>query len=170
MKGFFTTVLLILLVIPLVFGQTLPPPATDPVNLYAVGGSWNQSASSVTSQQYAATVMYARSQTERGTYAFTALDLVPTSVAPITLTTQTSVGIAQRVLAVGGWNIYATAASGPSWTGTNTGWAWIAGGMASKAIGTKGWRIMPNIRTIKSSVNGNSGVQLIIGVMAGYGS
>jgi hypothetical protein len=153
----------------MVFGQIATAPATEPINLYAVGGSWNQSASGITAQQYAATAMYARAQTAAGTYAFTAIDLVPTSMTPVTLTTQTSVGIAQRVLSVAGWNIYATAASGPSWTGTNTGWAWLAGGMASHAVGKGNWRVMPNVRAIKSSINNNSGVQLIIGVMVGFG-
>jgi hypothetical protein len=143
----------------MVFGQIATAPATEPINLYAVGGSWNQSASGITAQQYAATAMYARAQTAAGTYAFTAIDLVPTSMTPVTLTTQTSVGIAQRVLSVAGWNIYATAASG----------AWLAGGMASHAVGKGNWRVMPNVRAIKSSINNNSGVQLIIGVMVGFG-
>ena len=142
---------------------------TDPTNIYALGGSWNQSASSQTSQQFAATAMYARAQTEAGTYAFTALDIVPTSIAPITLTNQVSVGVAQRVLTLGAWKVYATAAAGPSWSGTNSGWAWLAGGMASRPLGKGSWRIMPNIRTVKSSVNNNSGYQLILGVMFGFG-
>ena len=143
--------------------------STEPLNVYAFGGSWNQSVSSQTSQQFAATVMYARSQTQSGTYAFTALDIVPTSVQPVTLTNQTSIGIGQRVLTLAGWRAYLTGATGPSWTGTNAGWAWIVGGMATHAIGKGGWMIMPNVRTIKSSVNNNSGYQLILGAMFGFG-
>ena len=139
--------------------------ATDPANIYALGGSWNQSASTETSQQFAATALYARKQSEAGTYAFTAIDIVPTSVQPITLTTQTSVGVAQRVLGLGGWTIYATVAAGPSWTGMNTGWAWLAGGMASHPLGKTDWKVAPNVRTIKSSVNNNSGYQIIIGAL-----
>ena len=144
--------------------------ATDPTNVYGFGGSWNQSASSQTSQQFAATAMYARAQTQAGTYAFTAIDLVPTSIQPITLTTQASVGIAQRFVTLGTWKLYGTAAAGPSWTGTNSGWAWIAGGMATHQIGKTQWKVMPNIRTVKSSVSNNSGYQLIIGVMVGLGN
>ena len=160
-------IIVFLLVAVLGFGQTTN---TDPSNLYSFGASWNQSASATVAQQFAGTAMYARKQTEKGTYAFTALDIVPTSVTPITVTTQTSIGVAQRVMAVGGWNFYMTAAAGPSWTGTNTGWAWIAGGLASHPIGKTGWSVMPNVRTIKSSVNNNSGYQLIIGVMVGFGN
>lgn len=166
MKTTFAGILVLLLAAVCAFAQT---PA-DPINIYALGGSWNQSASSVTSQQFAATALYARAQNTVGTYAFTALDLVPTSVTPITLTTQTSVGIAQRALTISGWKIYGTAAAGPSWTGNNSGWAWIAGGMATHPLGKGNWRIMPNVRTIKSSVSNNSGYQLIIGLMIGSGS
>ena len=167
MKTAFKLIALFLLVAVLGFGQTA---TADPTNLYSFGMSWNQSASATVAQQFAGTAMYARKQTEAGTYAFTALDIVPTAVNPITVTNQTSVGIAQRVLTVGGWKIYGTAAAGPSWTGSNSGWAWLAGGMASRSIGSKGWRIMPNIRTIKSSVSNGSGYQLIIGVMVGFGN
>jgi hypothetical protein len=167
MKNFILTISLLAITAVAAFGQTVTPTTQ---NIYAFGLSWNQSASTSVAQQIAGTAMYARQQNSAGTYVFTAIDIVPTTVTPVTITTQTSVGVAQKVLAFGGWTFYATAAAGPSWTGTNTGWAWLAGGMGTHSIGKNGWQIMPNVRTIKSSVGNNSGYQLIIGVMLGFGS
>jgi hypothetical protein len=164
MRNIILTLSLLVITAVAAFGQT------DQTNVYGFGIAWDQSASNITSQQYAVTAMYARAQTEKGTYAFTALDIVPTSVKPVTVTTQTSVGVAQRVLTLNGWNFYATGATGPSWSGTNAGWAWIMGGMATHSIGKTGWKVMPNIRTIKSSINNNSGYQLIFGCMFGFGN
>jgi hypothetical protein len=146
------------------FGQV-----ADPTNIAAIGGSWDQSASSMTSQQFAMTAMYARKQTQAGTYAFTVLDVVPTSVKPITFTTQTSVGLGQCGLHLGSWNLCGTAAAGPSWTGNNAGWAWTWGGMAKHSLGKHGWMLMPNVRVIRSSVNNRSGSQMIVGALFGFG-
>lgn len=179
------SVLLILMAVisvPMIYAQTATTPAvsppavsatdtattaTDSLNIWGAGISWNQGASSSAAQQIAGTAMYARQQTTAGTYAFTVFDAVPTTLKPVTVTTDVAVGVAQRLFTVTGWQIYLTAAAGPSWTGSNTGWAWTGGGMATHQIKTSSWWIGPNVRTLKSSVNGNSGYQLIIGLMAG---
>jgi hypothetical protein len=163
--------------VPTIYAQTATTPATsppaatatltDPLNIWGAGISWNQGASASAAQQFAGTAMYARQQTSAGTYAFTVFDAVPTTLQPVTVTTDVAAGVAQRVFTVAGWQVYLTAAAGPSWSGAATGWAWTGGGMATHAVGKSSWWIGPNIRTVKSSVNNNSGYQLIAGLLAG---
>ena len=150
------------------FAQTTNPAlsVTDPLNIWGAGLSWNQSASASMSQQFAGSALYARAQNTVGTYAFTMIDAVPTSYRPFTTTTNIGVGIGQKVLTVGAWTLYGTAAAGPSWSGPNTGWNWSGGAMATHDLKNKWW-IGLNARTIRSSVNQNSGNQYIFGVLAG---
>ena len=138
----------------------------DPLNIWGVGVSWNQSASASASQQFAGTALYAREQNTVGTYAFGVLDAVPTSYQPFTTCTNLGVGLGQKLVAVGSWTIYATAAAGPSWSGANTGWNWTGGAIATHAIKGKWWAGV-NARTIRSSVNQNSGQQYIFGLLVG---
>ena len=145
------------------FSQTT---AAAPANIYGAGVSWNQGASSSAAQQFAGTALYARQQTTAGTYAFTVLDAVPASYAPFTVTTNLGVGVAQQVFTLSNWTVYATVAAGPSWSGSNTGWNWTGGAIATHTIKGKWW-IGPNARVVKSSVNNNSGYQLILGLVAG---
>lgn len=142
------------------FSQTLSP--TDPLNIWGVGVSWNQSAQ----QQVAGTLLYAREQTAAGTYAFGVIDAVPTAYKPLTVVTNLGVGVGQKILSINGWSIYATVAAGPSWSGQSTGWNWTGGGIATHAIKGKWWGGL-NARVVKSSVNNNSGSQFIFGVLAG---
>ncbi len=150
------------------FAQTTNPALsiTDPLNIWGVGVSWNQSASPVLSQQFSGNAFYARDQTTAGTYAFGLIDAVPTSFTPFTTTTNLGVGIGQKVMTVGTWKIYGTVAAGPSWSGTNTGWNWSGGAMATHDLNAKYWFGF-NARAIRSSVNQNSGNQYIFGVLVG---
>jgi hypothetical protein len=144
--------------------QTLSP--TDPLNIWGVGMSWNQSASANMSQQFAGTALYAREQNTMGTYAFGVFDVVPTSYQPFTTASNLGVGVGQKILTVGSWRLYGTAAAGPSWSGPNTGWNWSGGGMATHDVRGKWW-VGLTVRTIRSSVNQNSGNQYIFGVLGG---
>jgi hypothetical protein len=116
----------------------------------------------------AGTALYAKQASGVGTYAFTVTDALPTKFTPFTVTNNTSAGIAQRVVTVHGVEVFIPTAAGISYSGTNTGWSWSTGALA--LIPLKGnTRIAPNVRVVKSSVNGNSGYQLIAGVLFGWG-
>lgn len=141
----------------------LPLAAQQPANLYAAGVSYNASAS----PRVAGMALYARALNDSGTYAFTVFDALPSTQAPYTVTSQIGVGIAQRLFNIQGLPVYAPTAAGISWTGRNTGWAWTTGAMTSIAL-RNGWRIMPNVRVLKSSV-ADGGYAPIVGVMVGWG-
>jgi hypothetical protein len=148
------------------FGQTAPPPTESlPSNIYAGGISFNSSAS----PRIAGTGLYARLISDgSGTYAFTALDALPASVKPFTVTTNMSVGIAQKLFSVGKVPIFVPTSAGVSFTGSNTGWAWSTGALASIKL-KNNWRVLPNVRLMKSSVSNGSGYQPIVGVLFGWG-
>ena len=136
---------------------------TAPSNIYAAGASWNQNAS----PQIAGSALYARAVSD-STYAFTVVDVLPTTMKPITVTTQFGAGVAQKVLTINSVRIYVPTSAGVSYNGQNTGWAWSTGGMAVATV-SGNWRIMPNVRVVKSSVSNGTGYQLIAGVMFGWG-
>ena len=134
-----------------------------PSNIYAGGISWNQNAS----PQIAGTGLYARKVSD-STYAFTSVDVLPTTLKPFSVTTQFGAGVAQKVLTINNVRIYVPTSAGVSYNGSNTGWAWSTGGMAVLTV--KGnWRAMPNVRVVKSSVSNNTGYQLIVGALFGWG-
>lgn len=141
--------------------------AQDPqaTNLYAAGVSFNNSGS----PSVAGTALYAHSISDgSGTYAFTVVDALPSSYHPFTVTTNFSAGIAQKVFSIGKVPFYIPTAAGVSFTGTNTGWAWSTGALASIKVKTN-WRIMPNVRVVKSSVSGGTGYQPVVGILFGWG-
>lgn len=116
----------------------------------------------------AGTGLYARLMAGTGTYAFTVVDALPTTLRPFVVTTQFSTGVAQRIFTLGKVSIYVPTAAGVSYSGTNTGWAWTTGALAT--IPVKGnYHIMPNVRVVKSSVSQGTGYQLITGVLFGAG-
>lgn len=149
----------VFLALPL-FAQT-----EQPTNLYAAGVSFNNGAT----PRIAGTGLYARLINDgSGTYAFTAIDALPNTLRPFTVTSNIGVGVAQKLFAVGKVPIYVPGAVGVSWTGANVGWQWNTGALASVKL--KGnWRVMPNVRIVKSSVSNGSGYQPIVGVLFGWG-
>lgn len=138
--------------------------ADDVQNLYAVGVTYNPGAT----PSLAGTGLYARKLLDAGTYAFTAVDALPNSVKPYTVTTNMGIGVAQRIATIGRFPIYVPTAAGVSFNGANTGWQWNAGALTSIRI--KGnYRVLPTIRVLKSSVSGGTGYQPIVGVLFGFG-
>jgi hypothetical protein len=132
-------------------------------NLAAVGMSYQPGASPAV----AGTGMYAKALAGTpGTYVFTVADALPLSVKPFTVITQFGAGIAQKIFAVGRVTLFVPTSAGVSVNGSNTGWAWTGGGLAS--ITTKRGNIMPNVRVVKSSVAAGQGYTLIAGVMFGW--
>lgn len=119
----------------------------------------------------AGTGLYAKLIAGTGTYAFTVVDAVPNTVKPLAVTTSYSVGISQKVFDLKFGNlvvpVFVPTAAGVSYAGGNVGWAWNTGGLAAIPI-SKQWRLMPNVRAVKSSVGGD-GYRLIAGVMIGWG-
>lgn len=146
-----------LLLSALSFGQ-------NATNIYAGGLSFNGTAS----PRIAGTGLYARLISDgSGTYAFTVVDALPASARPFTVTTNMGVGIAQKLFTVGKVPIYVPATAGVAWTGSNLGWQWSGGALASVKL--KGnWRVMPNVRFLKASVGG-AGYQPIAGILVGWG-
>jgi hypothetical protein len=143
------------------FAQT----GTLPSNLYAAGISLNNSGSPA----IAGTGLYARLVSpDTGTYAFTVIDALPASVKPFTVTTNMGVGVAQKLFTIGKVPIFVPSSAGISWNGTNTGWAWSAGALASIKL-KNNWRVLPNLRVVKSSVSNGTGYQPIVGVLFGWG-
>lgn len=139
-----------------------PAPLTS---IYAAGISFNNSASPA----IAGTGLYARLLSDNtGTYAFTAVDALPNTLKPFTVTSNFSAGLAQKVFTIGKVPVYVPTAAGVSFNGSNTGWAWSTGAMASVKL--KGnWRIFPTVRIAKSSVSNGTGVQPIVGILFGWG-
>lgn len=153
------------------FGQTPTPtptpaaPATLPSNVYAVGVSYNQGAS----PSIAGTGLYAHLISDgSGTYAFTVVDALPASVKPFTVNTNVGAGIAQKLFTVGKVPVLIPTAAGISFNGTNTGWSWSTGVLASIKVNGQ-LRIMPNVRVQKSSVSVGAGYQPIAGILIGWG-
>lgn len=145
--------------------QQIPEAASANIqNLYAAGISYNNGASPA----IAGSALYARLVADSGTYAFTAVDFVPNTLRPLTVNTNIGVGVAQKVATIANVPIYVPTSAGISFNGTNTGWQWNAGGLAS--IHIKGnYYAMPSVRLVKSSVSNGSGYQPIVGVLFAWG-
>jgi len=135
-----------------------------PTNVYAAGISFNNAGTPA----IAGTALYAKLLADgSGTYAFTVVDALPTNVKPFTVTSNISAGIAQKVFSIGKIPIFLPTAAGISFNGTNTGWAWSTGGMAS--IPLKGnWKLFPHVRIAKSSVSNGTGYQPVVGLLIGW--
>lgn len=133
-------------------------------NLIAGGITVNPGAS----PQIAGTAIYAHTTNALGTYAFTVFDALPMSTKPFVVDTAMGAGIAPKAFTFGTVDIFIPTSAGVSYTGNNTGWAWTTGGLASIPIGKTAWRIMPNVRVLKSSVGSNA-YQLMGGILIGWG-
>ena len=143
-----------------------PPPAPSATltNIYAAGISGNTAGS----PPIAGTALYAHALGDTGTYAFTVIDALPASARPLTVTTNISAGVSQKLFSLGSVPIFVPTSAGVSFNGTNTGWAWSTGALASIKI-KNNWRVFPNVRIVKSSVSNGTGYQPIVGVLFGWG-
>lgn len=142
-----------------------PAHAQTANNIYAAGVSGNPSGSPM----IAGTGLYARLVSgSTGTYAFTAYDVLPNSYKPLTVTSNVSAGVAQKIFTIGKTPIFIPSSAGISFQGSNTGWAWTTGATAPIKIGKGNWRLFPTLRVAKSSVSGGTGVQPIFGLLIGY--
>lgn len=162
-----------MLLAAIVLGLVLAPsaraqaaPTPDPLqNIYAAGVSYSVNASPA----IAGTALYAHLIADSGTYTFTAIDAVPNTIKPFTVTSNIGAGIAQKIATLGKVPIYVPTAVGVSWSGTNTGWQWNSGALA--AVHIKGqYYLMPAVRFLKSSVSGGTGYQPMFTVLFGWGN
>jgi hypothetical protein len=138
---------------------------TDGVdNLYAGGLSYSINGGT------AGTGLYARNLhlSNDGTYGFTVIDAVPSSIKPFLVTSNVGIGIAQA-LTVAGHKVYVPTSAGVSWTGTNVGFQWN-GGALIPVKSYKGIDIFVDARFLKSNVSAGSGYQPIVGFLVGWGS
>lgn len=159
MKQFLVCLLVVLVLALSSFAQS------NVSNIYAAGVSYNNSAS----PQVAGTALYARLISDgSGTYAFSVFDALPQSTHPFTITSNVGAGIAQKLFNISGVSFYVPTSAGISFTGANTGWQWNTGLLASIHL-KNSWRVMPNVRVIKSSVSGGSGYQPVVGILIGWG-
>jgi hypothetical protein len=138
--------------------------SAGPDNFYGAGLSYNAGASPA----IAGTGLYAHKIADSGTYAFTVVDALPTTLRPFVVNTNFSVGVAQKVASFGSVPIFVPTAAGVSYNGANTGWAWSTGGMAVIKL-KHDIAIMPNVRLVKSSVSNGTGYQPVVGVLFGWG-
>jgi hypothetical protein len=157
--------------IPPLFSQTASPPVTPPelTEVFAAGGSWNQNGN----PQFAFTVFNAH-RVSTGLFTFSVVDVFaltnPTPLAPgqskYSITTTPTTGVAQHLRDFGKVKIYVIATVGAAAGGSRVGWAYTTGGCAYIGLG-KGLSIIPNFRTVKTSLSGD--FQGIYGVAFGWG-
>lgn len=146
------------------FAQTAAAPSpADVQNLYAAGVSYSAGAS----PSLAGTALYAHLLTDSGTYAFTAVDALPNTTQPFTVTTNIGAGIAQKVVTIGKYPVFMPTAAGISWNGPSTGWQWNGGALVAIPLKSN-YYLMPSVRFLKSSVS-NSGYQPILGLLFAWG-
>lgn len=136
-------------------------------NLYFAG------ASADTNGHVSGSALWAHSVNSVGTYAFTAVDFIPASVKPFTVTTNVAVGISQKIATIDGVSFYAPTSAGISFTGTNTGLAWSTGIGAPIKLHTDkrgfNWYAMPTVRWGQSTAV-SGGITPIFGILFGGGS
>lgn len=159
-------------------------PAAPPDNLYGLGMSYNSGASpAVAGNAFYAKLLSANQSTSdvgggvmvttfHPTYSFTLLDILPDTVKPFSVTTNISSGIAQQVFQLGPVNLFTIGTAGLSVGNTNLGWTWTAGAFGDynfkKAGKPTKLDLIVGARTIKSSVSGGSGYQIIPGAGLAY--
>lgn len=158
------------LAIALPFAAAQQPALEERQDVFGAGGSYNSSPAAVPS--FAGTIMYAH-RVSQGLYSFTLVDVFAMpNPAPVeggssyVITTTPTTGLAQYLREIGGVKTYAIGTVGASAGGSQLGWAYSAGGAAYIGLG-KGWCLIPNLRLLKSSLNGE--FQGIFGVMIGWG-
>ena len=138
-------------------------PAQD-TNFVAGGASFNGSGS----PQFSVTGLYTR-LLAGNTLSYIVFDAVPTTTRPYVIVNDLSIGPAQRMLTAGRFSLYTVTGAGVSWaSGKNTGWTLNGGELLAIQLWGK-WYIAPSFRFVKSSVNQNSGSQVLITVLIGKG-
>lgn len=157
-------ILLVLLLLPAgLHAQTTVPEGTLPANIYAIGPSYNPSAT----PQIAGSAFYGRRLADN-TYGFTELDALPEPVKPFTVSTNVGMGVAQKLVTFRNVPIYGAMGTGIHWTGSATDWQWNGGFLAAiplkKACAT--CYLMPNARFL--SVGGGQ-YRPILGFWFGFG-
>ncbi|MDE2099240.1 MAG: hypothetical protein KGL39_18445 [Patescibacteria group bacterium] len=168
MKCFLSSIVLAIVLVFLVpagvLAQTSAPPASLQ-NIYGAGVSYSVNASPAV----AGTALYAHLlSADSGTYAFTAIDALPNTLKPFTVSTNLGAGVAQKVFTLGKVPFYMPTAAGISFNGSNTGWQWNGGMLASIHIKNQ-YYLMPTVRFLKSSVSNGTGYQPIVGVLFAWG-
>lgn len=144
--------------------QTPAPTTSLPSSFYAIGGSYNPSAS----PSFAGTLLVAKNIAISGTnqLAFTVIDVLPVNLKTLTVSTNIGLGDAIKLATIAGHNVYAPTSAGVTYTGSNTGWNWSTGLAVPVKIRSGNWYAVPNVRVLKSSV---STYQLVPGVLFGWG-
>ena len=145
-------------------GSNPAAPAPGIQQLFMGGVSYSVGATPAV----AGTGLYAHALNTSGTYAFTAIDALPNTLKPFTVSTNVGIGVAQQIFTIGNLPIFMPTAAGISWSGTNTGWQW-SGGVFVPIKMKNGWYLGPSVRFLKSSVSGGTGYQPIIGMLVGWG-
>jgi hypothetical protein len=137
-------------------------------NLYGAGLSYSIGGS----PSIAGTGLYAHVLTNNAgalnTYAFTAVDALPNTLKPFTVNTNVGIGVAQQIAVIHNVPIYVPTSAGVSFSGTNTGWEWNSGFIASIHLKGSSY-LLPSVRFLKSSVTNGTGYQPIIGLLYGWG-
>jgi hypothetical protein len=144
-------------------------PAAPPAPIqtgYAGGISYNPGAD----KPVAGTGLFFHAIAGSNTYAFSAVDAVPATLKPFTISTNVGVGVAQKVARIGGIDVFAPVATGVEFTGQNVGWQWNGGALAVIPIKNSRYFVAPNLRFLKGSVTSGSGYQVIAGVLFGFGT
>lgn len=148
------------LVLMLLCGLAL---AQNPANIYGVGAAFNPSVA----PNVAGFGLYGH-QLLDGTYAVSMLDVVPLPNSPSVVTTNLSVGVAQKLATIAGMNFYAPAGVGFTVNGPNVGFQWNGGVMGSVKL--KGnYRALLGFRFQKSAVSNGEGYQLLPTVAIAWG-
>lgn len=147
-----------------------PAPPEERRDVFGAGGSYNSSPTAV--PNFAGTIVYAHRITA-GLYSFTLVDIfAQPNPAPVegastfVITTTPTTGLAQHTRDIGKVKLYVLGTIGAAAGGSQVGWAYSAGGAAYIGLG-KGYCLIPNIRMLKSSLNGE--FQGIFGIMFGWG-
>jgi hypothetical protein len=147
----------------LLFCQTVIA-QSDVQNMYAAGMAYSVNGA----PPLASEAIYAHRMNDAGTYGFTNIIALPNTVKPFTVTSNVGVGVAQKVATIANIPVYAPVGIGPSWTGSNIGYQYNAGFLASIHI-KNDYYFLPSFRFVKSSVSNGTGYQPTIGLDFGWG-
>jgi len=138
-----TLVLALLLVSTFAVAQELPS------DVFAVGVHWNQNAT----PQIGGGAKYMKRVTDIGTYQINYIDIYSKTVVPFTVAVTFMPGLAQKVFTIAGAPVMLSSAVGPAAGASEAGYAWTSGAFGIVSIGSKGWRLIPEVRWTKSNIS-----------------